>query len=201
MNQVLQTIKQRRAVKYFDASFKIPTADFETIIDAACNSPSSFNIQHWRVVRLTSQQQRKKIRELAWDQAQITDASEVLIVCADVQAFSKKPLRYWETAAPEIQEMIVPMIGNFYKDRPQLIRDEAIRSSGIFAQTIMLAAKSLGYDSCPMIGFDIDKVAAEINLPSDYVIGLIVAIGKAQKPANPKGGFLPISEIMVENHF
>ena len=45
----------------------------------------------------------------------------------------------------------------------------------------MLAAKEMGYDSCPMIGFDIDKVAELINLPDDYVMGPMVAIGKRLK--------------------
>ena len=45
----------------------------------------------------------------------------------------------------------------------------------------MLAAKAMGYDSCPMIGFDIDKVAELINLPEDHVMGPMVAIGKGTK--------------------
>jgi nitroreductase len=53
-----------------------------------------------------------------------------------------------------------------------------MRSYGIIAQTIMLAAKSLGYDSCPMDGFDFEKVAQLIRLPDDHVIAMFVAIGK-----------------------
>jgi nitroreductase len=201
MNQVIKAIKERRAVKYFDPNFQIPAADFDAIIDAARNTPSSFNIQHWRIVRLTDQAQRAKIRALAWDQSQITDASEVLVICADVDAFKKQPNRYWENAPQEVQNTLVPMLQGFYENNPQLARDEALRSSGLFAQTIMLAAKSLGYDSCPMIGFDIDGVSKAINLPTGYTIGLVVVIGKALKPAQPKGGYLPVSEILVENSF
>ena len=61
----------------------------------------------------------------------------------------------------------------------------------------MLAAKEMGYDSCPMIGFDIDKVAELINLPDDYVMGPMVAIGKKVKDAWPKPGQLPFSELVV----
>ena len=56
------------------------------------------------------------------------------------------------------------MIPSFYGKNEQLQRDEAMRSVGIAAQTLMLAAKDMGYDSCPMIGFDPVKVSEIINL-------------------------------------
>jgi hypothetical protein len=45
-------------------------------------------------------------------------------------------------------------MGPFHEGREELQRDEAQRSIGMAMQTIMLAAKAMGYDSCPMIGFD-----------------------------------------------
>jgi len=65
----------------------------------------------------------------------------------------------------------------------------------------MLAAKAMGYDSCPMIGFDAVKVAEIINLPKNHVIGFMIAVGKAVKPAAPKGGQLGLAEVVVENRF
>jgi nitroreductase len=46
----------------------------------------------------------------------------------------------------------------------------------------------MGYDSCPMIGFEIEKVAELINLPSDHVIGPLIAIGKGTKDALAQAG-------------
>ena len=68
-------------------------------------------------------------------------------------------------------------------------------------QTLMLAAQELGYQSCPMIGFDIEKVAELIKLPSDHVMGPMVAIGKGVKDAWPKGGQTPLDELVFENSF
>ena len=68
-------------------------------------------------------------------------------------------------------------------------------------QTVMLAAKAMGYDSCPMIGFDLEKVAELVKLPADYVLGPMVAIGKATKDPWPKPGQVPLSELVSENHF
>jgi len=68
-------------------------------------------------------------------------------------------------------------------------------------QTLMLAAQELGYQSCPMIGFDIEKVAELINLPKDHVMGPMVAIGKGIKDTWPKPGQLPLEQLIVENSF
>jgi len=76
-----------------------------------------------------------------------------------------------------------------------------MRSIGIAMQTIMLAAKSLGYDSCPMIGFDFDAVATLINLPADHVIGPMIAIGKGTKKPWPKPGQLALDEVVVTDRF
>ena len=88
-----------------------------------------------------------------------------------------------------------------YEGKEQLQRDEAMRSCGIAGQTIMLAAKSMGYDSCPMIGFDPVMVAEIINLSSDHVIGFMIAVGKAVKPAMPKSGQLALSDVVVQDRF
>ncbi|MGY5146659.1 MAG: nitroreductase family protein [Candidatus Nitrosopumilus sp. bin_7KS] len=76
-----------------------------------------------------------------------------------------------------------------------------MRSCGIAAQTIMLAAKSMGYDSNPMIGFDPQKVAEIIKLPDEHIISMLIAIGKQTKPAMPRGGQLPISKVVFTDKF
>ena len=97
--------------------------------------------------------------------------------------------------------MLVPWMGAFYEGKEQLQRDEAIRTCGLVAQTIMLAAKGMGLDSCPMIGFDPDKFAELIRLPEDHVIGLCIAVGKKTKDSWPKPGQLALDEVVVKNHF
>jgi nitroreductase len=67
--------------------------------------------------------------------------------------------------------------------------------------TLMLAAKSMGYESCPMIGFDIEAVAKLIHLPADHVMGPMVAIGKGTKDSWPKPGQLAMSEILFTDRF
>jgi nitroreductase len=88
-------------------------------------------------------------------------------------------------------------------DLRKLIRAAAVDQAQVTNASllIVLAAKAMGYDSCPMIGFDQAKVAEIINLPNDHVIGFMIAVGKAVKPAMPKGGQLALSEVVVQDRF
>ena len=92
-------------------------------------------------------------------------------------------------------------MGPFYEGKDELQRDEAMRSCGIASQTIMLAAKSMGYDSNPMIGFDQDKVAEIIKLPENHVISMMIVIGKQTQPAMPRGGQLPLNKVIFTDKF
>ena len=197
----LQAIRERRAVKHYDPEFVMPEQDRQELLDLALQAPTSFNLQNWRFVLAEDEEQKKKLREAAWDQAQVTDASMVFVLCADVKAWDKEPARYWKDAPQEAQDILVPMIKPFYDGRDWMQRDEAMRSVGIVAQTLMLAAKAKGYDSCPMIGFDTDKVAEIINLPDDHVIGMMLVIGKSTKSAWPKPGQLPLDDVLIVNSF
>ncbi len=194
-------IEQRRSIKHFDKNHKLSESEIEKLLSLAILSPTSYNIQNWRFVLVKDSETRKKIRSAAWDQAQVTDSSLLLVICADLKSWKKQPERYWKTAPKEIQDMFVKMIGDFYDGKEQLHRDEAMRSCGIASQTIMLTAKAMGYDSGAMIGFDAEKVAKIINLPDDHVIGLMVVVGKQVKPASPRGGQLPLSDIVFTDKF
>ena len=65
----------------------------------------------------------------------------------------------------------------------------------------MLAAKALGYDSCPMDGFDFQKVGELIDLPDDHIIAMFVAIGRGTKEAWERPGQLNLDEVVIKNKF
>lgn len=185
---VLEAIETRRAVKHYDPNFVMPEADFDKLIQAGRLAPTAFNIQHTRFVVIKDPELRQQIRAAAWNQAQVTDASVLIVVCADLKAWEKNPARYWRDAPQPVQDFMVPAIDQYYRNRDLAQRDETMRSCGLAAQNIMLAAKSLGYDSCPMDGFDFDAVGKMINLPDDHIISMFVVIGKATKEASPRTG-------------
>jgi nitroreductase len=197
----ITAIKSRRAVKQYDPDFAIPAKDEQALLELFRQSPTSFNLQNWRIVNVKDKNLREKIKQAAWGQEHVTNASLLLILCGDTQAWNKNPERSWHNAVPETQSAVAAKIKAFYENDPQKQRDEAIRSVGIGAQTLMLAAKSMGYDTCPMIGFNSEEVGKIINLPKDHVVGMMLAIGKAAQPAWPKPGYLPEEEIFFTDKF
>ncbi|WJW75148.1 nitroreductase family protein [Thiohalobacter sp. IOR34] len=176
-------------------------AEVEALLSLALLSPTAFNIQHWRFVRVSDPELRRQIRVAAWDQPQVTDASLFLVLCADLQAWQKRPERYWANAPAEVRDFVLPALDAYYRDKPQVQRDEALRSCGIAAQTLMLAARDMGYDSCPMDGFDFQRVAELIALPEDHVIALALAIGRRTAEPWPRPGQLPLAEVVIQDRF
>lgn len=198
---VAEAIEMRRSVKVFDPDHRMREAEIDRLISLAMLSPTAFNIQNWRFVIVRDPALRKDIRMVSKDQAQITDASLFLVLCADLKAWAKDAARYWRTASEEVQETLVFLINQYYEGREQVWRDEAMRSCGIAAMSLMLAAKEMGYDSCPMDLSDLDAVGKLINLPEDHVVSMFVAIGKGIQAPYPRGGSLSRNEVVICDRF
>lgn len=196
-----KAIQSRRSVKAFDPKHAFTEEEENELLSLAVLSPTAFNIQNWRFVVVKDAELREQIKAVSWGQSQVTDSSLFVIMCADLKAWEKHPERYWVNAAPEVQDYILPAIDDYYRGKDQVQRDEAMRSCGIAAQTLMLAAKNSGYDSCPMDGFDFEAVAELINLPDDHVIAMFVAIGKGIKKPWSRGGQLDLNEVVIQNRY
>jgi len=198
---IKQAIVERRSVKHFDANHSMTEAEITELMQHAILSPTAFNIQHWRFVNVQDKDKRQQIQDASWGQVQVTESSLLLVLCADLNAWEKQPERYWENAPEEVQGFLLPAIENYYTNHHQAQRDECIRSTSIAAMNIMLMAKGMGYDSCPMDGFDFDTVAKIINLPHDHIITMMITIGKKKEDARPRSGQLPLDEVFITDGF
>lgn len=198
---VSTAIETRRSIKHYDPSHSMTEAEIERLMSLALLSPTAFNIQNWRFVLVQDPELRKQVRAASWDQAQVTDASLLVVLVADLNSWDRDAARYWKNAPQAVQDFLVPAIDQYYRGKPQVQRDEGMRSCGMAAMTLMLAAKEMGYDSCPMDGFDFDAVAKLLNLPADHTPAMYVAIGKGTKEAWPRGGQLPMQDVVIQNRF
>lgn len=198
---VTQAIASRRSVKQFDPAHRMGAEEIERFMALAMLSPTAFNIQNWRFVLVQDPELRRQIRAASWDQPQVTDASLLVVLTADLKSWAKQPERYWRNVDPAVRDYLVPAIAQYYSGREQVQRDEAMRSCGMAAMTLMLAAREMGYDSCPMDGFDFDAVGRLINLPEDHVIAMFVAIGKGMRAPWPRGGQLAQDEVVIIDRF
>jgi nitroreductase len=198
---VTQAITERRSVKAFDPQHRMSEQEINQLMSLAMLSPTAFNIQNWRFVLVTDPVLRQQIRAASWNQAQVEEATLLIVLTADLNAWAKQPERYWKNAPKAASDVLVSMIGQYYQSNDQVQRDEAMRSCGMAATTLMLAAKEMGYDTCPMDGFDFAAVSKLLNLPADHIPTMFVVVGKALKAAAPRGGQLAMDEVVVYNQF
>ena len=198
---VATAIETRRAIKGFDPEHRMSQAEIDRLMSLAMLAPTAFNIQNWRFVLVQDPELRKQVRAVSWDQAQVTDASLLVVLVADLKSWEKQPERYWANVAQPVRDYLLAAIDQYYRGKEQVQRDEGMRSCGMAAMAIMLAATEMGYASCPMDGFDFDAVAKLLNLPPNHTPAMYVAIGKSTKDAYPRGGQLPMSEVVIQNKF
>ena len=197
----IEAIECRRAIKHYDPAHRMSPEEERRLLELAILSPTAFNIQHWRFVIVRDMEVRKKIRAVAWDKAQITDASLLVVLCGNLSAWKQNPANYWRNAPQAVQDFLVPAIDGYYSGKPVVQRDEVMRSCGMAGQTIMLAAKAMGYDTCPMDGFDYAEVGKILHLPEDHIISFMIAIGRKTQDSWPRPGQLAYDEVVFENGF
>lgn len=197
----IEAIESRRAIKHYDPAHRMSPEEERKLLELAMLSPTAFNIQHWRFVVVRDMEVRKKIRAVAWDQAQVTDASLLVVLCGNLSAWKQNPANYWRNAPQAVQDFLVPAIDGYYSGKPVVQRDEIMRSCGMAGQTIMLAARAMGYDTCPMDGFDYEEVGKILRLPEDHVISFMIAVGRKTQDSWPRPGQLAYNEVVLENSF
>lgn len=199
---IFELVKDRRSTIAFDDNHVMPDADLEKLITAAHFTPTAYNIQNYRFVVKTDKKSRhdEAFIEACWGQVKAATSSALIILCADKDAW-KRPKQYWQSADEETQDKMAGMIKDYYEGKERVQLDEAHRSCGMAGMSIMLAAEGLGYNSCPMDGFDYDKVGELINLPDDHVISFMIAIGKKTKEPFPRPTLLDRDDILIREKF
>jgi len=151
-------INNRRSVNFFDPTKDVSEEHIRTIIEMAAKAPSSFNLQPWSLVILKEQEDKMRLKKLAWDQPKVTEAPVVFIVLADRDGWIEGH-RFVEK---DFQEMI--KAGAMTEEQRKWFADArktlygmtedakqafACKNAGFFAMGLMLAARSLGIDTHP----------------------------------------------------
>lgn len=203
-NEVLKVIEDRHSVKQYQTGHTMPKADLDQILTSATLAPSSWNLQHWKLLVIDDQAQKEKLLPIAYGQKQIVESSVVIAVLGDLEANKNAQAAFGPAVAagfmPQaVLDTLVAQIEGAYQ-YPQVARDEAIRNGSLAAMNLMLAAKALGYDTCPMGGYDAGKFVEAFNVPARYVPVMLITVGLAATPARSAGRF-PLDQITVSNSF
>lgn len=206
--EFMEVIRQRRAVHHFDAAKEVPDELLKQVIEVAALAPSSFNLQPWSVVILREAAQKEKLQSLAWDQPKVSEAPVVLIVLADRNAW-KRGHKFLERNFAEMvaagamtedqRDWFVDACADLYGANEKRRQAFACKNAGFFAMALMLAAKDAGLETHPMDGFDHDAVRNAFNIPDNYWIPLLIAVGypRPDLPPTPPKWRKSCREIVV----
>lgn len=185
---VVKALTERRSINFFEPGETISDDKIREIVDLANLSPSSMNLQPWRVIAVRTPERKKVLRAIAFNQPKVEEASVVLIMIADPHALEEnidRVLSNWVELGylkEEAKENYRRSAKNLYQDADSLRRKIfAVKNTGLFAMNIMIAAKGLGWETHPMDGFDEEKLKKEFNIPEYCVIPMIIAVGSLKK--------------------
>ena len=202
MNQTLELIRQRISINKFDTTKSLSEDEIRELVSYATQSPSAYNIQHWRFIALVKQEDKERLKALAYKQQKGVDASVTFIVLGDLQGYEKLP----EILAPLVEsgQMSQEAVDKWatsssksYINNDRFARDEAIRSASMAAMTLMIAAQAKGLVSGPMIGFDAEAVKREFNIPDRYVPAMLLTVGYPAPGNSPRKPRLTADQVLA----
>ncbi|MGE0738190.1 NAD(P)H-dependent oxidoreductase [Sulfurimonas sp.] len=181
-----QAMDFRHACKIFDAEKKISDTQIREILEAGRKSPSSFGMEPWKFLVITNEELKAKLRPFCWNQPQITTCSHLVVVLAAIESLrveSGVPAKRFQRRAMPKEKF------DFYIDlyakhlKTTLENDTntlcwSARQTYIAAANMMTCAATLGIDSCPIEGFEKERVEEILGLDTKaYQLSLIIPFG------------------------
>lgn len=188
-NDFQDIVLNRRSIRNYDPSYEIEHSELLQIIDEAAKAPSSVNLQPWRFVIVESEEAKAKLKPLIrFNTLQNETSSAMILIFGDLKCQEYAQEIYQEAVnrglmPQEVMEKqlaaIVPMYDSLNK--AQMERIVQIDAS-LVAMQLMLVARSHGYDTNPIGGFDANQLAAAFDLDEErFHPVMILSIGKAME--------------------
>ncbi|MGK0352510.1 MAG: nitroreductase, partial [Planctomycetota bacterium] len=163
--QVLELLQWRYAVKSFDSAKKIPDDAWETLEQSLVLAPSSFGLQPWKFLIIDDQDLRAKLREASWNQAQVVQADRYVVFTALRTTTDDDVDRLMQRTSEVRGTPIENLTGYRNVIADFLLKGWAAkdlfgwnaRQTYIALGQFMTAAASMGIDTCPMEGIDMNS--------------------------------------------
>ncbi len=182
---VLESLKWRSAIKKFDPSKKVSPEDLEQLLEATNLAATSGGLQPFKVVVVEEGDLKSQLAEHAFGQAQVKDASHVLVFSVETNISEQTVDNYIERAA-EVRGKEKESLIYYAESMKAYVAsmDQAARiawgrnQTYIALGTALAAAADMRIDTCPMEGFDASKFQEILDLKSrDLMPAVILPIG------------------------
>lgn len=203
MSDFIQLVKERRSAMNFLPNQPIHPEELNEMFELVKLAPSAFNLQHTNYIAVTDSTTKDQLKEAAYGQYKVSSASAVILVLGDKKAYEQAAeiysgLQLLGILNKQEYDFMVNDTVTFYESRgSEFQREEAIRNASLSAMLFMLIAKEKGWDTCPMIGFDPEKVKQILNIDDQHEVVMMMTIGKEKiSSRQPRGYRKPVSEFV-----
>lgn len=169
--QILEAFRFRQAIKEFQEDKMISDEDFEFILETGRLSPSSFGWEPWKFLVVQSEGIREKLKTYSWGaQKQLPTASHFVVILGRKSAEMIPGSEYLQFISrevnqltPDVEEMKLDFFGKFQQNDFDLTDDRKIfdwvcKQTYLPFANMMTSAAQIGIDSCPIEGFDREKI-------------------------------------------
>ena len=159
--EILDKLNWRYATKAFDPSLRLKEDQIESLLSAIQLAPSSYGLQPYTVFVVSDEEVKQNLRAAAYNQPQVTDASEIFIFATyknftlahvDEYATNIASTRGIEKAA--IQGFVDVMNGVVTSRSAEELKNWNAKQAYIALGVLLETAALLSIDACPMEGFD-----------------------------------------------
>lgn len=196
-------IDARKSANNFIEGQNITKQELDEIFQLLALAPSCFNLQHARYLVVMDKKLKELFKEKACPQYKVHTASAAILVLGDKNAYKDaeklyEPMKMLRMMDDVSYSATIDNIYNLYESRGTgFMRDEAIRNASLSAMMFMLIAKDRGWDTCPMIGFNVEITRKMFDIPEELEPVLLITIGK-EDPNNRRlrGYRKPVEEFV-----
>lgn len=172
--QLIEALEWRYACKKFDADKRISDTDLETILDSIQLTPSSYGLQPIKVLLIETKELREQIKPIAWNQAQVVDASHLLVFC-HYTALSESYIDQHVSLMANTRNLPIEKLQGFGTHVKSSIAtmdaDHVNQWTGkqtyIALGQVLLSCALLKIDATPMEGFDRKALDELLDLSKD----------------------------------
>ena len=185
MSNFIKNANWRYATKKFDATKKVSDADLQTLKDAIHLSASSYGLQPYQVILVENPELRAQLQPAAWGQAQLVDASHVLVF-ANITNIGDAQIDAYLNNVAETRGLPLEALqgyGDFMKSKISSLSAEqkntwTSKQTYLALGNLLNAAAELNIDVTPMEGFEPEKVNEILGLNEKGLnASLIATIG------------------------
>ncbi len=186
---VKEVLEKRRSVRHYDPNYKVSSEMLASLIESASKSPNGNNIQATRYLVIDDPHLRDLLLPVAFNQQQVTEASALIVVLGDYQAFGKENIiNIHEEGCQQgffdasMRDYLANAAINYYANKSKEdLKIELTRDASLASMSLLLLANEAGLETITMSGYDSKQLKSILHISERYLDVMLIAIGKGIK--------------------